>query len=268
MKKILLSVLTIVILVGCKEKSGPEKYDGYERKADLKKPETIVDKMSYTFGYDITAGVNMMDSTNRRINFDYLIAGIIDGLEKRDPLMDDQERMKLVTELQKIQTENNRLEYNKKMVDVKKIGEKFKEIGPKYLEDNLKNEGWKVTSSGLQYKPIKVGNGKKPAQNMVVSANIRGELMNGEVFENTFEKNKPMDMPIEGLVYGFQEALMMMGEGDIYEFVIPPKLAFKDEGNGIKIPPYSVLKMKIQLVKIISTVDEYRKNRMSRPPGM
>ena len=74
-------------------------------------------------------------------------------------------------------------------------------------------------------------------------------------------------MPIEGLVYGFQEAIQMMGVGDIYEFVIPPDIAFKDDGSGQKIPPNSVLIMKMELVEIISTVDEYRQ-KMRRPPGL
>jgi len=87
------------------------------------------------------------------------------------------------------------------------------------------------------------------------------------VFENTFEKGKPLEMPIEGVVYGFQEAIKMMGVGDIYEFVIPPSLAFKDEGSGQKIPPNSVLIMKLELVEIISTVEEYRQ-KMRRPPGL
>ena len=266
MKKIFLTLFLSVMLFACDEKSGPEKYQGYERKANLQDPVTIVDRMSYTFGYDITTGINMMDSANSKVNFDYLIAGIIDGLEKKDPMLDEEQRMKLINEIQKIQTETERERYNKKLQEMKEIGETFLALGPKYLAENIKKEGWKETETGLQYKPIKVADGPKPTDDKVVAIHIRGELLNGEVFEDTFDK-KPLEIPIEGVVYGFQEAIQMMGVGDVYEFVIPPELAFKGEGSGQKIPPNSVLIMKFELVEIISTVDEYRQ-KMRRPPGM
>ncbi|MER3329602.1 MAG: FKBP-type peptidyl-prolyl cis-trans isomerase N-terminal domain-containing protein [Candidatus Kapaibacterium sp.] len=267
MKKIISIIFLSILLFACDEDSSSDKYDGYERNEDLQKPITIVDRMSYTFGYDISTGFNMMDSANNDVNFDYLIAGIIDGLEKREAMLTQEERMKLMTEIQKIQTESERIRYNNKMEEMREVGKTFIELGPKYLAENKKKEGWKVSSTGLQYKPIKVGNGPKPTDNMVVSMNIRGELLNGEVFEDTFKSGNPIEVPIEGVVYGFQEAILMMGVGDIYEVVIPPDLAFKDEGSGQKIPPHSVLIMKFELVEIISTVEEYRQ-KMRRPPGL
>ncbi|MFA7326656.1 MAG: FKBP-type peptidyl-prolyl cis-trans isomerase [Candidatus Kapaibacterium sp.] len=267
MKKIIIIVFLSAIFSACSKDDGPEKYNGYERKEGLPKPVTIVDRMSYTFGYDMTTGINMMDSANSHVNFDYLIAGIIDGLEKRDPMISPEDRMKLLNIIQKIQTETGKEQYNKKMQEMQELGKTFVTLGPKYLAENIKKEGWKETETGLQYKPIKVANGPKPADNMVVGIHIRGELLNGEVFENTFDGGKPIEMPIEGVVYGFQEAVKMMGVGDIYEFVIPPALAFKDEGSGQKIPPHSVLIMKFELVNIISTVEEHRQ-KMRRPPGL
>ncbi len=266
MKKIISVIILSMLFFACKSESGSDKYGGYERKEDLQDPVTIVDRMSYTFGFDMSTGVNMMDSANSTVNFDYLIAGIIDGLEKREPMLSQEDRMKVITEIQKIQTESERIRYNNKMEEMREVGKSFIESGPKYLAENKKKEGWKESSTGLQYKAIKLANGPKPTDNMVVAMNIRGELLNGDVFEDTFEKGKPIEVPIEGVVYGFQEAILMMGVGDIYEVVIPPGLAFKDEGSGQKIPPHSVLIMKFELVEIISTVEEYRQ-KMRRPPG-
>lgn len=268
MKKIISIIFISFLVVSCSNnKSNNDKYNGYERKENLEKPEQTVDRMSYSIGYDLTTGVKMLDSANSKVNFDYLIAGIIDGLEEAEPLMDDDERLALVNELQQIQAEAVKVRYNNKMIEVEKRGEEFAKINDKFLEDNKKKEGWKVTEDGLQYKAIKKTSGPKPAENMVISANIRGELTDGEVFENTFEKNKPIDMPIEGLVYGFKKAIMMMSVGDIYEFVVPPSIAFGEDGSGSQIPPNSVLIMKFELVNIISTVDEYRQN-MKKPPGL
>lgn len=266
MKKIILLIAAVIFTAGCDENNSPEGAE-YVRK-DLEKPTELVDRMSYTFGYDITEGVKLLDSNDQRVNFDYLIAGIIDGLKEETPLLDNDERMQLINDIQKIQTENDKKRYNQKMKEVQQLGETFKELSPKMVEEYRNKDGWKSTESGLLYKIIKDEEGVTPPENMVVAANVRGELPNGTVFENTFEEGgKPIDMPIEGLVYGFKEAVMMLSVGDVYEFVIPAKLAFGDMGSGQRIPPNSALKMKIELVEIISTVDEYRKN-MSRPPGM
>ena len=266
MKKIIILIAAVIFTVGCNEKNSPEGAE-YQRK-DLEKPTELVDRMSYTFGYDITEGVRMLDSNDQRVDFDYLIAGIIDGLNEKKPLLDADERMALIGEIQKIQSENDKERYNQKMKEVQEIGKTFLELSPKMVEEYKNKDGWKSTESGLLYKIVKDEEGVTPPENMVVAAHIRGELPNGEVFENTFEEGgKPIEMPIEGLVYGFKEAVMMLSVGDVYEFVIPAELAFGDTGSGQRIPPNSALKMKIELVEIIATVDEYRKN-MSRPPGM
>jgi FKBP-type peptidyl-prolyl cis-trans isomerase len=266
MKRIFLIIAAVIFTASCNESNSPKEAE-FERK-DLEKPTELVDRMSYTFGYDITEGVRMLDSGNQRVNFDYLIAGIIDGMNEDKPLLDDDERMQLITEIQKIQTVEDKKRYNQKMKEIQEIGESFKELSPKMVEEYKNKDGWKSTESGLLYKVINEEEGPTPAENMVVAANIHGELPNGEVFENTFEEGgKPIDMPIEGLVYGFKQAIMMLSVGDVYKFIIPADIAFGDGGSGSRIPPNSSLKMKIELVEIISTVDEYRKN-MSRPPGM
>lgn len=266
MKKIILIIVAAFFITSCNEGNKPQESE-YERK-ELDKPSELVDRMSYTFGYDITEGVNMLDSGNQKVNFDYLIAGIIDGLDKKKPLLNDEERMKLITEIQKIQTETDKRRYNEKMKEVAELGQKFKELSPKIVEEYKNKDGWKETESGLLYRIVNNEDGPTPPENMVVAANIRGELPNGDIFENTFEEGeKPIEMPIEGLVFGFKEAIMMMSVGDIYEFVIPTDLAFGESGSGSRIPPNATLKMKIELVEIIATVDEYRK-KMSRPPGM
>lgn len=266
MKKIILFLTAAILFAACEDNSGPKDSD-YSRK-NLKKPTELVEKMSYTFGFDIGQGVDLLDSGNRRVSFDYMIEGILDGLNQNEALLDNEERMLLMREIQNIQTENDKKRYNEKMKEISKIGDKFKEMAPKFLEDNLKKEGWKETNTGLQYKVIKEVEGPTPAENLVVAADIRGELMNGEVFENTFEEGgEPINMPLEGLAYGIREAVMMLSVGDIYEFVIPAEIAFTDIGSGSRIPPHSVLIMKIEMIEFVSTVDEYRKN-MSKPPGL
>jgi len=266
MKKVILILTAALFFTSCNEKTAPQESE-YERK-DLEKPTELVDRMSYTFGYDITEGVKMLDTNDQRVNYDYLIAGIIDGLNEKTPMLDETERMQLIGELQKIQTENDKIRYNQKMKEIQELGETFKELSPKMVEEYKNKDGWNATESGLLYKIIKDEEGVTPPENMVVAAHVRGELPNGEVFENTFEEGgKPIDMPIEGLVYGFKEAVMMMSVGDVYEFVIPSKLAFSEMGSGSRIPPNSALKMKLEMIEIISTVDEYRKT-MSKPPGM
>src|SRR6056300_1596374 len=126
MKRIFLIIAAVIFTASCNESNSPKEAE-FERK-DLEKPTELVDRMSYTFGYDITEGVRMLDSGNQRVNFDYLIAGIIDGMNEDKPLLDDDERMQLITEIQKIQTVEDKKRYNQKMKEIQEIGESFKEL--------------------------------------------------------------------------------------------------------------------------------------------
>ncbi|MCC7406711.1 MAG: FKBP-type peptidyl-prolyl cis-trans isomerase [Phycisphaeraceae bacterium] len=119
-----------------------------------------------------------------------------------------------------------------------------------YLEENAKKDGVKTTLSGLQYKIIDPGAGPSPKDGDTVTVNYSGKLVNGRVFDSSYERGQPASFPVNGVIPGFSEALKMMKPGAKWELVIPPILAYGDQGAGNTIPGGAVLIFEVELVKI------------------
>lgn len=124
-----------------------------------------------------------------------------------------------------------------------------KEAGNKFLEDNRKNEGVIETNSGLQYKVIKEGKGKSPAETDKVTVNYEGKLLDGKIFDSSYDRKKPETFPVNGVIKGWTEGLQLMKEGGIYELYIKSDLAYGDQGNP-SIPGGSLLIFKVELIKV------------------
>src|SRR5947207_1944468 len=105
-----------------------------------------------------------------------------------------------------------------------------KEKGAAYLAENAKKEGVKTTASGLQYKVIKEGTGKKPTATSTVKVHYRGTLINGKEFDSSYKRNEPIEFPLNGVIPGWTEGLQLMKEGGKTLFVIPSNLAYGPSG--------------------------------------
>jgi peptidylprolyl isomerase/FKBP-type peptidyl-prolyl cis-trans isomerase FklB len=123
--------------------------------------------------------------------------------------------------------------------------------GKTFLAQNAHAPGVHVTASGLQYKIIKSGpaSGTPPRATDEVKVNYEGKLLDGTVFDSTYQRGKPAVFGVSGLIPAWTEALQLMRPGDQWELVAPPELAYGDAGAG-PIPPGSVLKFKIELVAV------------------
>jgi FKBP-type peptidyl-prolyl cis-trans isomerase len=123
--------------------------------------------------------------------------------------------------------------------------------GRAFLGQNAHAPGVKVTPSGLQYKVLKSGpaSGRMPRGEDEVRVNYEGQLLDGTVFDSTYQRGEPAVFGVNGLIAAWTEALQMMRPGDEWELYAPANLAYGDEGAG-PIPPGSVLKFKIELLAI------------------
>lgn len=130
--------------------------------------------------------------------------------------------------------------------------EKNQNAGKAYLEQNAKAEGVKVTESGLQYKVLKEGNadGKRPGPTSKVTVNYEGRHLNGEVFDSSYKRNKPIDFPLNRVIKGWTEGLQLMTEGAKYQLVIPENLAYGHRGAGRAIGPSETLIFDVELIKV------------------
>ncbi|MDO4802188.1 MAG: FKBP-type peptidyl-prolyl cis-trans isomerase [Prevotellaceae bacterium] len=123
-----------------------------------------------------------------------------------------------------------------------------KEEGEKYLAENAKKDGVISLPSGLQYKVIKEGTGKKPKATDRVKCHYEGFLIDGTVFDSSVQRGEPAVFPLNGVIAGWTEGVQLMAEGAKYRFFIPYDLAYGSQGAGAQIPPYAALIFDVELI--------------------
>ena len=123
------------------------------------------------------------------------------------------------------------------------------ENNQKYLDDNRKQKGWIVRPSGLQFKILQNGYGKRPQLTDTVKVYYTGKLINGTIFDGT-SPGLPASLKLNSVIQGWIEALLLMREGDHRQLVIPAKLGYgaRSMGDGL-IPPNQTLWFDIRLVE-------------------
>lgn len=121
-----------------------------------------------------------------------------------------------------------------------------------YLTANAHKPGV-VAVPGIQYRVVHAGKGTQPVRSDCVTVYYKGSLINGKVFDET-KPNQPATFPAGVLIPGWTEALQLMHEGDEWELVIPPGLAYGAKGAGNVIPPNQTLVFDIQLLKVSKSV--------------
>ena len=121
----------------------------------------------------------------------------------------------------------------------------------KFLEDNKKQKGWIIRPSGLQFRILQNGYGKRPSPTDTVKVYYTGKLINGVVFDGT-SPGLPASMKLNQVIPGWIEALQLMREGDRWQLVIPPNLGYGVRGSpdgGQAVPPNQVLIFDIKLIE-------------------
>lgn len=120
-----------------------------------------------------------------------------------------------------------------------------------YLQKNATAEGVKTTPSGLQYKVLSEGpaGGVHPKMGDEVKVQYEGKLIDGTVFDSSYNEGTPAAFVVGQVVPGWNEALQLMKPGDTYELYLPPKLGYGENGAG-PIPPNSALVFKVELLDV------------------
>ena len=195
------------------------------------------DKISYIIGMDI--GTNLKKQSID-IDSNILAKGVKDALAGTKPLLTEQEIQETMVAFQK-----------EMVAKQAEIGKKNKAEGEAFLAENKKKEGVKTLPSGLQYKVIKAGTGKKPKSTDTVTAHYRGTLINGTEFDSSYKRGQPATFPVSGnMIPGWTEALQLMEEGAKWQLFIPSNLAYGERGMGGVIGPNATLIFEIELISI------------------
>ncbi len=128
-----------------------------------------------------------------------------------------------------------------------------------FLAENGKKEGVTTTDSGLQYEVIQEGSGKKPVLSDTVKVHYKGTLLDGTVFDSSYDRNEPVEFPLNAVIAGWGEGLQLMNTGSKYKLYIPAKIAYGERGVPQVIPPNSLLTFEVELLEIIDPAKKEEK---------
>jgi FKBP-type peptidyl-prolyl cis-trans isomerase FklB len=193
------------------------------------------DRTSYLFGLSYGAQMRNAGITNQ-VSVDAIQRGIKDGLNGKDPTQDDGRQLQnFVTSLQQAATGNN------------------KAAATEFLAKNGKEKGVITTASGLEYKVMAAGDKKAPpiASTDQVTVQYRGKLLDGSEFDSSYSRGTPAVFPVNGVIKGWQEALLLMKPGSKFQLWVPPALAYGDTPRP-KIPGGSLLVFDVEVVSAVN----------------
>jgi len=191
------------------------------------KLENETDRISYSLGQQIGR-----DFKRQGVDLDAaaLVRGFKDASSGGESILDQEEMNTILGNLKgKINTAQRESAQERRARKQSEAEEKRKK-GRAFMVENAKKPGVKTLPSGLQYKVIKSGTGKKPVQHDLVRVHYRAKLINGHEFDSSYRRNAPSSFRVGGVIPGWTEALQLMREGAKWELYLPPELAFGSRG--------------------------------------
>lgn len=196
-----------------------------------------LEKVGYSLGYMMAEGnKGQVDD----LNLDAFETGFRDGYEEKESALTQEQMQQVLVSYQ----EKKQAELIKEM-EAKAASNK--EEGQKFLAENKTKEGVQTTDSGLQYKVVKEGTGASPKATDMVKVHYEGKLIDGTVFDSSYERGEPIEFPLNQVIPGWTEGVQLMKKGAEYELYIPSDLAYGESGTP-GIEPNSVLIFKVELL--------------------
>ncbi|AMM52333.1 membrane protein [Rufibacter sp. DG15C] len=197
-------------------------------------------KISYIIGRDMAANFTKQGIT---IEADALSLGLQEALKGTPSQLSQEEIQSCMMQLQMQMQE-------KQQSTAGASGEQNKKEGEAFLQENKSKSGVTTLPSGLQYEVIKSGSGKTPTKSSNVTTHYHGTLINGTVFDSSYERGEPATFPVNGVISGWTEALQLMKEGDKWRLYIPGDLAYGPRGAGGDIGPNTTLIFDVELLQV------------------
>jgi FKBP-type peptidyl-prolyl cis-trans isomerase len=208
------------------------------------------EKISYAVGMDLGNQLRKMSVDVDTAVFGH---GLKDALSGGKTLMTEEQVRAAVSELQaemKRRQASARKGTDDDKTELALLAGYNKRVGDAFLAENQKKEGVVTLPSGLQYKVLKPGEGKKPTIDDTVVCHYRGTLLDGTEFYNSYKRNQSMTFAIKGgVIKGWGEALQLMPVGSKWQLFVPPHLAYDDKGSG-PIGPNATLIYEVELLSI------------------
>lgn len=196
-----------------------------------------VQKVGYAAGFDM--GRNLREIADD-MDLNAFHQGLQDAFAKKEGVLTEAQMQEVMqTYMMRKQGEMQ------KKLEAQAVANK--QTGETFLAQNAKKEGVKTTASGLQYKVITEGKGVAPKATDVVMVNYEGRLIDGTVFDSSYERGEPVEFALNQVIPGWTEGLQLMKPGAKYELYIPSDLAYGESGNP-DIEPNSTLIFTVELL--------------------
>jgi FKBP-type peptidyl-prolyl cis-trans isomerase len=196
-------------------------------------------RTSYAFGMAVG---NDLKQSGLEIDYIAFMEGLKSAMEEEQTVMDRDEALEIV---------QNAFEsaIRRRSAEAQAKEEAF-------LAENASQPGINITGSGLQYLVIEEGSGPKPSAHDTVQVHYEGALTDGTVFDSSYERDETEEIPLNMVIPGWAEGIMLMNVGSKYCLFIPSGMAYGERGAGQIIPPYSTLVFTVELLDIIQTGDD------------
>ena len=197
-----------------------------------------MDKLSYVLGMSL--GQSLQASGVDSLEFDDFLSGVKVVFSGEEPEISAEQGNQILQAFQKEKEEAEKMEKRKNLA-----------AGQEFLKKNAEEPGVTVTASGLQYKVIRDGEGNSPGPHGWVKCNYEGRLIDGKVFDSSYERGLPAKFGLDQVIPGWTEGLQLMKVGSKYEFYIPADLAYGEVGVPGVIPGNSTLIFTVELLGVM-----------------
>lgn len=202
------------------------------------------EQVSYALGMEIGGQLGNLPA---ELSPEALVMGLQDmlaGQPKIDPQQAEQIRTAFFQQLNQ-----------QRQQDMAAQAEVNTKEGEAFLEANKEKENVQVTDSGLQYQVLEDGDGPSPAETDRVTVHYEGTLLDGTVFDSSYDRGQPATFPLNGVISGWTEGLQLMKEGAKYRFFIPSDLAYGERGSPPAIAPNATLIFDVELLEVADAAD-------------
>ena len=200
-------------------------------------------QVSYIIGRDLARNFAQQ---GLELDVDTLASALKEGLQGL-PSRLTQEQMQAA--MQQLQEQMGGAEEDDNTQDPESMNNNKAE-GEAFLAENASKAGVTTLPSGLQYEVITQGTGAMPSLKSSVTTHYHGTLINGTVFDSSYQRGQPATFPVNGVIAGWTEALQLMPEGSKYRLYIPSDLAYGKRGAGRDIPGDTALIFDVELLKV------------------
>jgi FKBP-type peptidyl-prolyl cis-trans isomerase FklB len=207
--------------------------------------DTNQQQVSYIIGRDLARNFAQQ---GLELDIDTLAAALKEGLSGEPSRLSQEQMQTAMQQLQEqlgggMEEDDDDATQNPNAMNNKAEGEAF-------LAENAQKPGITTLPSGLQYEVLTEGTGPKPTLRSSVTTHYHGTLINGNVFDSSYQRGQPATFPVNGVIAGWTEALQLMPEGSKYRLYIPSDLAYGKRGAGRDIGPDSALIFDVELLKV------------------